>query len=276
MKQFVFAAVVASGDVVAQNVLSSCGSSSDHFKDVVVTSSSTSASAVTVSIAGNLDEDIKGGNVDLDMNIEALNFINRPVKQSYHFTYTPGVPKGPVKVTVGPLSLPWLPGSNNLVGTIKITDLNKQPVACLGLNLPLMNSAAKSAVAPVNVTDKPTICSSPSDRIKNLRYTDTKDKFTVNGDFDEDVTAGAVTLASHIGIGWLPVPVNVNVPITYTPGFKKGPFEVVVTNQTQSQLGGSAMSIVDMYGTVKGTDGAGAELFCVKFDEPLRADTVVV
>merc|ERR1711937_38786 len=113
----------------------------------------------------------------------------------------------------------------------------------------------------VEVGSKPvSICSSANDRIKNLHYTDTADKLTVTGDFSEDVTAGSVNLAAHIGIGWIPIPVNVNVPITYMPGFKKGAFEVNVLNKTKSEVGGSAMSLVDLYGTVKGNDGNGDEL----------------
>merc|ERR1712107_721490 len=85
---------------------------------------------------------------------------------------------------------------------------------------------------------------------------------TVTGDFSEDVTAGSVNLAAHIGIGWIPIPVNVNVPITYMPGFKKGAFEVNVLNKTKSEVGGSAMSLVDLYGTVKGNDGNGGAFLC--------------
>lgn len=264
------AALVANNGVVAQNILSNCGSPSDHMKDVTVSSPSGGSNPFTVTLAGNLDEDIKEGFLDLDLNVVAAGVINVPLKSRFHFTYTPGLVKGPLSLKIGPVSVPWLPGTNKVTGTLKLADSNNQPVSCLNLNVPMMERAMPIEVAPVNVGSVPIVsCSSPNDHIKNFHYVKTGDKLTLGGNLDEHVSTFSLKLAARVAIGWFPIPVDVMIPVEYEPGFVQGPFEITATNQTMSQVDGQPMEGVDLAGTLKGNDGNGGELFCLKLDLPL-------
>merc|ERR1712157_647245 len=205
-----------------------------------------------------------------------------PLKGSLHFTYTPGMVKGPVYVKIGPVTMPWLPAESKVTGTLKLADKNRQQINCIGLNVPLMESTTPIhdmplRDAPVNVgTDPITSCSSPDAHIKNFHHSKVGDKVTLSGDLDEDVSTFSLKLDARIAVGWFPIPIDLDVPVVFHPGFVKGPFQITATNSTTSQWGNQPMEGADLAGTLTGSDGHGGELFCLKMDLPIGQDKVFV
>lgn len=241
-------------------------------KDVSVRSSPdpvVGGQAFTLYLSGNLDVDVTEGFLDVDMNVEALGLINKPVKGTTHFKYTPGVAKGPFVLTIGPVKFPWLPGTNKLSGSIKLSDASKAPIGCLGLNLALMEEPA-----PGNMSADPVVsCTSSSAHMKNVAFASTDDGSTITGDLDESITQFTIKVDTKVTVGWFPVPITLDAPVKWTPGFSKGPFKLETTKtalQTKPDKLGTELT-----GNIKVNDQNGEEVVCLKLDAPL-ADTVVV
>merc|ERR1712091_528755 len=122
--------------------------------------------------------------------------IDKAIKGTSHFYFTTGVKKGAFYLKVGPLKMPWLPGTNKLTGTLKISDVNKQQVMCLGLDVPLMDTSAP--VEPVK-TDPVSLCSAASDHMQC-------DLTTKTCVLDELVQTLSVNVDMKVHVGWFPVP----------------------------------------------------------------------
>jgi len=273
MQSFLLAALVASKGIEAQHTLSNCGSSGDHLVFSSLRSSPdpvVGGESFTLWLDGTLDEDITAGALDVDLNIEALGIINSPVKKNVDFSYTPGLVKGPVAIKIGPLKLPWLPGTNKITGTLKLSDANKEAVFCLGVNLALMETPKPPALPRA---DPVSSCSSSTDHIKSLSWATVDDQTTVTGDLDEHVSTFDVVVNTHIAIGWFPIPVAFTAPFTFTPGFTQGPFTLKVGSPTAEEE--SPKVGTDLAGTIKINDGKGEEIMCLKMDIPLATKVVV-
>merc|ERR1712059_219628 len=145
--------------------VSSCGAAGDHFSNIKITLSPDPpklGSPFSFDMEGDLDELTDGGNAVVDLNIRALGIINEPVKVTAPFTYSPGVPSGHSKISVGPVNLPKipLPGGITVTGTVKVTNAKQEPVTCVQLNL----NVGASEVQPVALKDTPvTDCTQASD-----------------------------------------------------------------------------------------------------------------
>jgi hypothetical protein len=243
--------------------LSSCGAAGDHFKDVKITLSPdpiNKGTPFTIDVSGNLDTEITAMNFDIDLHIKALGIIDEPVKVSSPFSISPGLVAGPQKVSIGPLSLPSLPGSLEVVGTVKMTNDKKEPVACINLNLNVPAEETKDLqVEGSNVS----VCSGASDHLHNLAWTTSSDQVTtITGTLDEAVTKLAVNVDLKLSVGVLPIPIKLAVPVSYSPGLAKGDLKITVgPPPSQPQL--KSFIDVDVTGTIKLNDGASEEITCL-------------
>jgi len=268
---------------MAQSV-SSCGAAGDHLKDVKITLSPDPIKKGTpwsLSLSGTMDEVLSGGNVNADLSIKALDVINKAVKVTSPFSVSPGLQAGAQSLTIGPLTLPSLPGSVVASGTIKITNAKNEPVACvkLDINVPAESSdeateeAAASHEAEVT-TPGATVCSQPSDHLKNLAVSSSAGKTTVTGTLDELVSKTALNLALKLKIGWLTHAINMAIPIVYTPGLPKGALQLTVGPKANLEVEEPEID-VSVSGTVKLDDGNAQEIMCLDVSSTDAATGVI-
>jgi hypothetical protein len=272
MKGLVFGTLLANHGVVAQNLVSNCGSATDHLKNVHVSSSGTDP--FTFSFSGDLDKDLQEGFFDLDFHVEMAGLINKDIKKVIHWTYTPGVVKGPLSMTIGPVSPPWLPGTNKLTGVLKILDANKEQCSCLSLDLPLESVEAKAVEATKHIEDPIKPCNLTSLHIQNYKKVINGNSIKITGDLDEDVPKFSINLDAHAQVGWFPVPIKLNAPIVYTPGFVKGPF--AVSASLPNSLPMASEGDMDVVGTLQVLDQNNEGLVCFKLDIPVPTENVLV
>merc|ERR1711934_830984 len=120
-------------------VVSSCGTSSDHLKNIKVSS----AGGVDT-LTGTLDEAITAGTVPVDMSVK-VSFFKIPIQMNIPFTMSPGIPKGDIKASVGPPSQQANSGINvDVEGTVKVNDGSGGEIACLSVTTPSANRLSVS------------------------------------------------------------------------------------------------------------------------------------
>merc|ERR1712232_697433 len=164
------------------------------------------------------------GNADIDLNVKALGIINEPVKLSSPFSITPGLQAGPMSVSVGPLTIPSLPGTLEADGTIKLTNDKKEPVACIKLAFKYGGNAevAAPAVEGSNVS----ICSKAADHLHKLAYSENAGVIDITGSLDEAITKLDIDVDLKLAVGPLKIPLPLKVPISATPGLQKGDLKI--------------------------------------------------
>jgi len=113
--------------------IASCGSSTDHLKNV---SESTSGGVTT--ITGSLDEDLSSIMANVDVTLRAL-FVKVPLKLQIPISFSPAISKGDLKLTVKTV------GEKSEVeetskspvqvqGKVVIDDAKNQQVTCLSVS----------------------------------------------------------------------------------------------------------------------------------------------
>lgn len=275
MKGLVFATLLANHGVVAQNLVSNCGSNTDHLKNVHVSSSG--EDPFTFSFSGDLDKDLQEGYFDVDFNVELAGMINKEIKKLIHWTYTPGVVKGPLSMTIGPVSPTRLPGTNKLTGVLKILDANKEPCSCLSLDLPLESVEARAVDATKRIEGPVEPCNVTSLHIKNYKKVIVGNTLKITGDLDEDVSKFSINFKGRAQLAWFPIPIQFHAPIVYTPGFVKDHFEVSASLPDSlpvvSEGGEGGVALV---GTFSVLDQNQEGLVCFKLDINVPTENVLV
>lgn len=269
---------------MAQSV-SSCGAAGDHLKDVKITLSPDPIKRGTpwsLTLSGTMDEALSAGNVHVDMSIKALDVVNKAVKVTSPFSVSPGLVAGPQSLTIGPLTLPSLPGSLSASGTIQLTNDKNEPVACVKLDLNVPGEISDEAIeeAPAShesevTTPGATICSQPSDHLKNLAMSSSAGKTTITGTLDELVSKTSLNLALKLKIGWLTHAINMAIPITYAPGLPKGALQLTVGPPAQQLEVDEPEITVSVSGTVKLDDGNAQEIACIDVSSTETAAGVI-
>lgn len=122
--------IPAAAENVAPENVTSCGSATDHFKNLTF-----SDTGGVVSIAGTMDESVVKGEALIDLKIKA-SIINIPLKLTVPVSYTPGVAKGDLKITLGPVAdlgstLPLI--DVDVSGTVKLNDASNEEIACIDI-----------------------------------------------------------------------------------------------------------------------------------------------
>jgi len=123
---------------VAASPVSDCGQPADHLKNRTF-----SSTGGVFNLAGDLDETVPAGELDVDMEIKVL-FISVPIKMNIPFTISPPIPSGTFKVSVGPISseddstVPEVDSPEITVhvsGNIKLNDAKKEEIACVAIKV---------------------------------------------------------------------------------------------------------------------------------------------
>jgi hypothetical protein len=242
----------------------------------------------TFELTGELDEDLDEVFVDVDLDIHFLAILHKQLTTRVRISGSPKIPKGPIKVVVGPvvLDMGWVPVSITATGTIKLTDTQKQPVGCVNLtdvsfggSLTEARQALQDASpfdSLTEVGDYTRSCGTSNDHVQNLNISviDTPDLFstTVSGTSDEAFTDMKLNSTTKISKGWFfSKTIALSTPITLSPGFPAGPFnlniEVVGTPPAKWGLTNNGKLTVD--------DGNGEQMVCVEYESATAAAVVV-
>eukprot|EP00930_Biecheleria_cincta_P038752 TRINITY_DN2662_c0_g1_i1.p1 TRINITY_DN2662_c0_g1~~TRINITY_DN2662_c0_g1_i1.p1 ORF type:complete len:294 (-),score=48.33 TRINITY_DN2662_c0_g1_i1:82-963(-) len=249
--------------------VSTCGSSGDHLSDVKITLSPdpiAKGKPFTIDLSGNLDASLSEMNADVDLTVKALGIIDKAIKVSSPLSISPGLVAGAQSISIGPLTLPNLPGDIDFAGTIKITNSKKEPVACmkLNLNVPAESDRAAEPSAEVDASTRGTkvsICSTPSDHLHNIAVSSAAGVTTITGTLDEEVTKFVANLDLKVHVSFISHAIKMAVPISYSPGLVKGDLKITA-GPAQKTLQHSNVD-VDVTGTIKIDDGASQELVCL-------------
>jgi len=249
--------------------VSSCGSAGDHLSGIKITLSPdpiAKGKPFTIDLSGNLDASLSEMNVDVDLTVKALGIIDKALKVSSPFSISPGLVAGAQSLSIGPLTVPSLPGDIDLAGTIKITNNKKEPVACmkLSLNVPAESDGDAEPSAEVDASvrgSKVSICSAPSDHLHNLAASTAAGVTTITGSLDEAVTKFVANLDLEVHLSIISHSIKMAIPISYSPGLVKGDLKITA-GPRQKTLQQSRID-VDVTGTIKIDDAASQELACL-------------
>eukprot|EP00933_Yihiella_yeosuensis_P058745 TRINITY_DN5942_c1_g3_i1.p1 TRINITY_DN5942_c1_g3~~TRINITY_DN5942_c1_g3_i1.p1 ORF type:complete len:290 (-),score=92.45 TRINITY_DN5942_c1_g3_i1:162-1031(-) len=270
-------ALLAAPSLAVGASVSNCGGAKDHLSNVAITLSPDPISKtqpVTLTLTGTLDEDHNGGEVDIDLQVKALGVIDKALSGKTSYSLAPGVVKGPVKIVVGPVTLPNDPGEVVLNGKVQVKNAKAEPVACIALDVkvPLMDKvsevpALKADEAPVAL---PTSCAKPTDHLKNIQVSTSGQATTTTGTLDEDLNSVNVDLDLTVKALFAKLPVKMTVPISFSPKIPKGDIKIV-TQPTSSadKVDELNAAVGSISGTVVVNDGQGQEVTCGAVDSPL-------
>jgi len=261
--------------------IQNCGGDSDHMTNVVMQFSPDpfKGKATTLTISGDLDEDISAGEISIDLNVNILGGVQKAsVNGTYPFALsdTLKLGKGATKLVVGPFKVPSVPLIHlaGITGTIQVHNPKSERVLCaqlqtyLGAESPSVEEAANSAGT------KTSICSGPNAHLKNLNWTDDGENFTLIGDMDKDVSNFNVELDLVLKALVKFPALKFNIPVALTPGFKQGPIKLTVGPSSNGRSAGSN-GVVSVNGTVMISDSNSEEIACINV-APEAAALVVV
>jgi hypothetical protein len=271
----------------------SCGGAKDHLQNMKVKLSPDpiqKGKPFTVDVSGDLDEDIVAGTVNVDLSITALGVIKSSVKQVVPFTQTPGLSKGHFKLSIGPSTIPNIPGSTLVQGRVHLVDGKGEAVFCLDLNIHVGDAMAENSTheeleveeqshvtAPTHeeleVEEKshvtaPSVssvasCSKATDHLKDARISSSGGVTKIKGTLDESLSKLSVDLDIKIKVLFVSIPLKLKIPLSISPAFPKGAFGL-----TMGPVSGAISP--DPHAHVKGTavlnDANAEEITCLKLD----------
>eukprot|EP00928_Gymnodinium_smaydae_P005569 TRINITY_DN11895_c0_g1_i1.p1 TRINITY_DN11895_c0_g1~~TRINITY_DN11895_c0_g1_i1.p1 ORF type:complete len:311 (+),score=65.83 TRINITY_DN11895_c0_g1_i1:54-935(+) len=269
--------------------ISSCGGAGDRLQNVHVGVSPDpikKGGPFTITLTGTLDEQLEAGLVDAHLDVKLLGLIDEKVRKNVSFTIAPGIPGGQASISVGPVVLPpKLPGSAEVDGQVRLLDTSSKQVACLLFNLhvPAMNDVvdnSKEGESDVSTAMRQfTNCGKPSDHLQNISATAAGGVTTFEAVLDEDLTKVVVDVDLVLSALFVHIPLKLSVPVTYTPGVKKGALKATVTDFDDAPVERVAAKKLPFRttGTVSVADGAGQEVACLKVASvPLRESSSIV
>lgn len=263
-------------NTVAQSV-KSCGSPTDHVKNVVVTLTPdppVPGQDITVTITGDNDADVDTGNINLDLAVQAMGVINNKVQLQTPFTFKPTpFKKGPLNIKVGPTQLIKAPGTTTISGQVKANNAANEQLFCVDLNLKAVSDINTLSLSNETGTNGGvTSCTQPTDHVKNFKLDTTGGKIDVTGQLDETLTTFKVKVDATLKKLFITLPVKVDIPVTCTPGLPAGDFELSMGPATG---GLSPDPQVSLTGTVKMNDQADQEVFCLNVDQVVEKEIIV-
>merc|ERR1712203_1185895 len=93
---------------------------------------------MTVTIKGDLDEDLDAINLDFTLDLSLLKFeLNLPISFSPAVKATTGI-----NAVVGPVNLQKIPLIPNAKGSAVLSDKNGEQISCVNYNIPVMGESA--------------------------------------------------------------------------------------------------------------------------------------
>jgi hypothetical protein len=257
--------------------IKSCGKAGDILQNAVFSSSPNPISKdapLTITGSGTLSAPFTGGKFDIDLQVKALGIINEPVKIISPFTFAPGIAAGATKVVVGPFSLPKLPGSADITGTIIANDPSGKEIFCIELDIVAGGDIANAALVDEShlvstsraTADPITDCSASSDHLHDRVVSSTGGKTTLSGDLDESLSSITTAVDLKIGVSIFHIPISLDIPISISPAIAKGHLEATFgPKETETSTSAIKYSIE---GTVKINDANKSEVVCINVDKP--------
>jgi len=256
--------------------IKSCGSDGDLLQNAVFSVSPdpvVKTSPLTITASGTLSQAVTDGTIAIDLQLKALGIIDKHVTSTDTFQYTPGFPAGDTKIVIGPFSLPKLPGSVGVSGTIKIVEKSTgKQMLCVQINMVVTDTEIIDT--PIVMTNEATLvkdlapvtdCGTDADHLKNRNVTNVDGVLTADGDLDEDISAGQVNINLAVVASIFKIPIVMNIPFTSTQPIPKGHQHFMGSKVTYTSNSGI---VVTVKGTVKVNDANAQQIICANVDSP--------
>jgi len=233
----------------------------------------------TITAEGTLSKPFVSGkaatNFDIKVFILGQQLADRHFENETEFELDPEVPAGPVKLVIGPTTLPPLPGQVDLTGKVTIVDATGAPVACVAIDLHAPLALAGPAAAEAEVPaprDPPMECPKAGDKLHDVTWSKNGTWNQYNAVLDETVTQTLVKTSFQVFLGKFPMAVKLDVPIVYEPGVPAGPLHIRVKRPEAEAAASSTQANpapgqgVHIVGDIVALDSAGAEITCRHID----------
>jgi len=278
MKSVLMASSVA---FASAHFIESCSTDAAHVQNLQITVSPDDhqmGEDVTIIAEGDIAKAIHGGSVALGIKLGGVDLYNLDIPFSSNLE---GV-AGHVKVTVGPLKYPTLPGIDvtSLQIVARIVDQDAEEFACLIVNGPTLSNDKLQLEAPLEEEAKqgrPVFadCSDSTSHLKNFHIEGHLHKgilnqdltVTTGGDLEKAVSAGTV----DVSLGVLGIKVDASVPFAIEPS-------VPTFTGTEFTVGPIRMPRIPgikVTGSVKVADQDDESLACVTFNLPIAEEEAV-
>jgi hypothetical protein len=227
----------------------------------------------TVEVSGVMDETVATGAVKLDLNIGALGIIHSEAKLNIPFTANPTpFVKGPIKVNVGPVVLPKVPGTTTIKGQVHTADAKGEQLMCVDLDIKVGGASAlpmdmlNASIPAFSAVQDITSCSKPTDHLKNFNLVVDKAKgsMTVTGNMDEELSTLKINLDMTLTKFFVHIPLKSSVPVQMSPALPKGDFKLAIGPVTGSLSPDPKATVA---GQVVAADGKDEEVFCLNVNQ---------
>ncbi|CAK9049881.1 Uncharacterized protein SCF082_LOCUS27584 [Durusdinium trenchii] len=237
--QVIGLALVSLTSFASSASVKNCGGPHDHFSNVSITLSPdpiSRATPFTLTIAGSLDEDHIGGTLDVDLEVHALRVVDKAVKSQSSYTVSPGFAKGPMRLEIGPVTLPQDPGEalSDSSGDLKW-------------------------------------CGSSADHLKDVSASTSGEVTMITGSLDEDLPSIVANVDLTVRALFVKVPLKLQVPVSFSPAISKGDWKLTVKELTQTT---QALNPVKVEGQVVIDDREHQQVTCLSVDNLDRAMVV--
>eukprot|EP00656_Telonema_subtile_P005170 TRINITY_DN1234_c0_g1_i1.p1 TRINITY_DN1234_c0_g1~~TRINITY_DN1234_c0_g1_i1.p1 ORF type:complete len:275 (-),score=49.43 TRINITY_DN1234_c0_g1_i1:199-1023(-) len=250
--------------------IKSCGTDADVLKNAVFSIAPDpiqKGSPLTITATGELQSPVGSGSFHVDLAIKALGIVNKAVNITTPFTISPGAVVGPQKITIGPFTLPKVPGSTSISGIVTgIDGASNGQIFCIALNLDVATPPLEVLPMTNEKLGAPPVvgnCGSAADHLKDITTSAVGGVTTLTGTLDETVSAGEVNIDLKIKVSFFNIPINMNVPFTFSPGFTAGPIKASVGPNSPATSLLAPNVDVSVTGTVKVNDAAPSEIACL-------------
>lgn len=242
--------------------------------------------AFTITVEGMLAKAFTGGTASSTVDLALKLFgqdVNVKKEGAGAVELEPAVPAGPLKLVIGPMQLPPLPGKLDASGRVSIVDEQNLAVACIDFDIttPLLKAklslpdAQPSDVAQQNMiatASDPTSCRKAGDHLTDISTTTSGGWNKISLTFDEDITQSTIAASIKVFVGKFPILVKMAVPVLYEPGVKAGELEIR-TKPVPAVQEFKAPPLPHVVGDIVVSDGNNQEITCIHVDSEPSAGT---
>ncbi|CAE7287434.1 unnamed protein product [Symbiodinium natans] len=263
-----------------RSMVTNCGGAHDHLSDVsinLVPDPISRTTPFTLTLSGTLDEDLTGGELDVSLEVRALRVIDKAVNAKTSYSLSPGVAKGPMKIVIGPVTLPQDPGEALLKGQVSVKNTKGEPVACIAVDIevPLAETPLTQQEEMPPVMEQNTFCNKPTDHLKNASETQTGEVTQLSGTLDEDLDSIVAHVNLDVKALFVKLPLKLSVPVSFSPALPKGDWKLSFHELSAKQrevLG----SPVKVEGQIVVDDSKNEEVLCVEVASSQVRDAEVI
>ncbi|CAE8619813.1 unnamed protein product [Polarella glacialis] len=242
--------------------VTNCGGPQDHLSNVVISlvpDPIASSAPFTLTVSGVLDEDHVGGTLNVDLDVKALEVINEAVQKQIKYTISPCIPKGDVKIVIGPVTLPAEPAGATVMGKVILTDTQGHAVACVALDLSIPALEEARQEVALEELQAPKSCGKATDQLQNLQVSTQGKVTTLTATLQEDLPSLSAAVSLKIKALFVSIPLQLTVPVSITPALAKGDWKLVVEDDSPALTKRG----VQVTGQVVVNDAQGQEVTCL-------------